>query len=284
MQILLIGKNGQVGWELQNALQSYTQLLAVGRQELDILNARKADKLIYTIRPEIIINATGYNDVDGAEKNRDITTAINVTANASLAQAAAKVEALYITYSSDYVFDGSTQTPYTELDPLNPINFYGKSKMQGEIAVKKSGAQFLILRTSSVYSLRRPCFVTKIIESAHRSTQLKVRSDLVSSPTSARFLAEATAHIIKNLEYDIGKLSGLFHIASFDYASRFEWAKAINNELGLNLNIYPTIGDESSGAKRPSFSALDSDNFVRTFNFAIPTWNKMLSQSLREHV
>jgi dTDP-4-dehydrorhamnose reductase len=284
MRILLIGKNGQVGWELNSKLHRFANLLAVGRQELDLLNTREAVEFINRAKPEIIINATGYNDVDGAERDQVLAKAINVNTNALIAKIAAQIDAFYITYSSDYVFDGRKGVPYTEMDQTNPINYYGKSKLEGENAVQESGAAYLILRTSSIFSLRRPCFVTKIIEKAQRQPEIRVRSDLISSPTSASFLSEATIHILENFSQVLEQHVGLFHVAGSGFGSRFEWAETIKNYLGLNTKVYPIIDNDISDVSRPTFSALNSQHFEETFHLSIPSWKVLLGSALKEIV
>lgn len=282
MRIAIIGKNGQIGWELNQALQNGADVISVGRSELDVTDRAATFRFLEQTTPRVVINATGYNDVDGAEENREEARSINTAANAFIAQAAQKVNAFYISYSSDYVFDGRKTSPYIEGDLPHPLNVYGQTKLDGETAIQKSGVEFLILRTSSVFSLRRPCFLTKVIEKAQREKELQVRTDLVSSPTSASFLAKATAHIIQNFGQTLREQIGLFHLTSSGFVSRYEWAETINQMVGLKAKIVPVFNNGMETAQRPTFSALDSRLFEETFGLNTPDWKESLNMTLEK--
>ena len=287
-QILLVGKNGQIGWELHRILLNLSvNVIAVGRGELDVTDQRAVLEVYEAIKPDIVINATGYNDVDAAERNISDATAVNVTGNANLSQAARKSKAFYISYSSDYVFDGQKNLAYTEADFPNPINVYGKTKLDGELAIRNSGVHHLILRTSSVFSLRRPCFLSNFLKKAAPGAQIPVRADLVSSPTSAQFLAESTAKIITGGEDDdvdfLKDRAGVYHLVGSGSASRYEWAQAIQNLLELDVNLLPaSSSDFPSGTLRPAFSVLDPSKFVERFRIEIVSWQQLLKSTLKE--
>ena len=287
-QILLVGKNGQIGWELHRILLNLSvNVIAVGRSELDITSQKAVVEVYEAIKPDIVINATGYNDVDAAEQNIFDAAAVNVTGNANLSQAARKSKAFYISYSSDYVFDGRKNSAYIEADLPNPINVYGKTKLDGELAIKNSGVHHLILRTSSVFSLRRPCFLSNFLKKAVSGVQIPVRTDLVSSPTSAQFLAENTAKIITSGKGDgldfLKDRPGVYHLAGNGSASRYEWAQEIQNLLELDVNLLPASSlDFSFGASRPALSTLDSSKFVETFNIPLIPWQQLLEKTLKE--
>jgi dTDP-4-dehydrorhamnose reductase len=287
-QILLVGKNGQIGWELHRILLNLAvNVVAVGRGELDVTDQKAVLEIYETIKPDIVINATGYNDVDAAERNISDATAVNVIGNANLSQAASQSKAFYISYSSDYVFDGRKNLPYTEADFPNPINVYGKTKLDGELAIRNSGVHHLILRTSSVFSLRRPCFLSNFLKQAQIGAQIRVRTDLVSSPTSARFLAEIISRVIAMGKSDhLGFLkehAGMYQLAGAGSASRYEWAEEIVDLLQMATKLIPASAlDFPSGPLRPAFSALDCSKFVETFEIQPITWQELLKTTLKE--
>ena len=211
---------------------------------------------------------------------------MNINGNTNLVQAAKHIQAFYITYSTDYIFDGRKSTAYIEEDTPAPLNVYGKTKLDGELAVESSGANFLIIRTSSVFSLRRPCFLSNFLKQAKQGTQIHVRTDLVSSPTSAQFLAESTAQIITMYKGDnfkfLAKLSGVYQLAGNGSASRYEWAKEIQNLLKLDIEIKPaSYLDFQSGTTRPTFSALNSAKFRDTFHIQLVPWQQLLKETLK---
>lgn len=285
--VLLVGKMGQIGWELFQSLRHITQVTATERSELDITNQRDVLHMLETVKPDIVINATGYNNVDAAEVEKEQAEAVNMTANAILSNAARQQNAFYITYSTDYVFDGKKNSPYVESDRTKPLNVYGQTKLDGELATVNSGADYLILRTSSVFSMRRPCFVTNFLEKTRHSARIPVRSDLTSSPTSARYLAEMTTQIIsaggpKPNEW-LSERKGLYHLTGTGVASRYEWARAICEILNLKVDIVPAMGtDFTAGADRPLYSALDSTRIFSTFNLRPVSWANMLAAILKK--
>jgi len=286
-RILLVGKNGQIGSELHQTLQNIFEVIAVGSSELDITDYQAVMNIHTVAKPEIVINATGYNDVDAAERYATKATLVNVTGNANLAQAAELTRAFYITYSSDYIFDGHKNSAYTESDTPAPLNVYGKTKLEGELAVKNSGVNFLIIRTSSVFSLHRPCFLSNFLKQARPGAQIRVRADLVSSPTSARFLAETTAQIITmgkgdRIDYLTAR-AGIYQLAGDGSASRYAWAREIQNLLKLEVELIPALAlDFPSGTARPAFSALDSSKFRDTFHIHLVSWQQLLGETLKE--
>jgi dTDP-4-dehydrorhamnose reductase len=286
-RILLVGKKGQIGWELFQSLRHIAVVVATERSELDVTSRQDVFRVLKTVKPDIVINATGYNNVDDAEVKKDDAVSVNVTANAFLATAASQEKAFYITYSTDYVFDGHRSSPYIEGDQTNPLNVYGQTKLDGETVIANSGVNYLILRTSSVYSLRRPCFLTSFLKKTEQDTKIQVRSDLVSSPTSARYLAEMTTQIIsmagdKYYEW-LSERKGLYHLAGDGMASRYEWAQEVRDTLKFNVEILPaTHMDYFAGADRPMYSALNSSKFYDTFRLQSVSWKKMLKIILDE--
>jgi len=280
-KILLFGKYGQIGSKLSEFL-SHWNLTALGRDDIDILDHITVSKIFNDIRPRIVINAVAYNNVDGAELNPNLATQVNTFANEFLAKLAVQHNAFYITYSSDFVFDGKKTTPYLETDIPNPLNKYGESKLRGDLAVKKSGANSIILRTSSVYSLTHPCFLTKIIKHAEEKNVITVRTDLVSCPTSAQFIAWATASLIKNYELELDKHIGLYNLCSSGSVSRYQWAKSIQKIMNMDVKIVPVNRPDQEGAPRPIYSPLNNQLFQSRFGVEIPDWKDMLHTLLEK--
>lgn len=280
-KILLFGKYGQIGSELTKSLSSW-KLIALGKNDVNVLDHMTVKKIVNDVRPEIVINTVAYNDVDGAEIYPDLAIQVNASANGFLARLSAQHNALYITYSSDFVFDGRKTTPYLETDAPNPINKYGESKLQGDIEVQNSRANSIILRTSSVYTLTHSCFLTRIIQQAKKKA-IPVRSDLVSCPTSAKFVAQATAFLIKNHRSELHKYVGLYNLCSSGFASRYQWAKEIQRLMNMDVKIVPV--DSKLGQDRPprpAFCPLSNKLFQHTFGMEIPTWEDMLYTLLEQ--
>ena len=290
MKTVLIGKNGQLGWEFQRTLPPLGEVVSLGRDELDVADHHAVQKTLIELRPNLIINASAYTDVDLAETQIELATNINAIAPGVMAETTRNINAVFIHYSTDYVFDGKHNTPYTEDDPTNPLNIYGKSKLMGEENIKQSGDAYLILRTSWVYSLRGNSFVNKVLGWSRKNKTLKVVSDQVSSPTWARMLAESTTHAIitnkANLLDILRESRGIYHLAGGGYASRYEWAKLIvANDPKRTEQLVQTIepapsSDFSTPAMRPLFSALDCTKFSRTFSIHLPTWEESLQQAM----
>ncbi len=231
MKIVLLGKNGQLGWELQRTLAPLGEVIALDFPEIDLLQIDQTCKMVRQIRPDVIVNATAYTAVDQAESEAELAMAINGLAPGKLAQTAAELGAVFIHYSTDYVFDGKKGSAYLESDAPNPLSVYGSSKLAGEQAIAEVDSDYLILRTSWVYSLRRDSFVTKVLSWARQKQTLRVVTDQVSNPTWARMLAETTGLLLAKGSPDIrcwvDERKGLYHLAGSGYASRYEWAQAI---------------------------------------------------------
>lgn len=290
MRILLTGGSGQVGWELQRTLSPLAEVVAPAREELDLSDLEGLRRAVHHIRPEVVVNAAAYTDVDRAEREQEIAHRINAEAPAVLAEEARRIGACLVHYSTDYVFDGRKGEPYTEEDTPNPLNAYGRSKLEGEQAVQQVGGAYVVLRTSWVYSLRRPCFVTRILESARTQPVIRVVADQVGSPTWCRSLAEASAMLLAMMRVKgmawLTEHSGLYHLACGGASSRLEWARTVL-EFGRGLGdqaapeLVP-LGSEDfpSAALRPGFSALASDRFAQVFALCLPGWREALRQAL----
>ena len=291
--LLLLGKYGQLGWELHRALAPIGMLTAVDFPDIDLTNIVSIEKLVLDIKPEVIVNATAYTAVDRAEEEVDFAMAINSRAPRRLAELARELDAAFIHYSTDYVFDGTKGIPYIETDRPNPLGMYGKSKLAGEKAIEEIGGAFLILRTSWVYSLRKDSFVTKVLGWARQHKSLRIVDDQISNPTWCRMLAEATAMLLASSGRDLAgwikERRGLYHLAGSGYASRLDWARKIleydpRPEEQIVEEICPAqTTDFPSPAERPLFSALNCERFSNTFSIALPQWDGALKLAMENN-
>ena len=286
MKILLLGKTGQLGWELNRTLLPLGALQVVDYPEINLADADHLRAFVHASAPDVIVNATAYTAVDRAETERDLVFAINTTGPGILAEEAKKLGAALIHYSTDYVFDGTKGSPYVESDIPHPLNVYGESKLAGEQAIQAADGNYLIFRTAWVYSNRRDSFVAKTLQWARQNETLKIVDDQISNPTWARLLSEITGSILtRGTEY-IEERKGLYHLAGGGYASRLEWAKEI-------LALDPNPGEQIAGkllpaktvdfptpAERPLFSALDCKKFENVFGLQLPAWQQVLELAI----
>ncbi len=292
MKILVFGKIGQLGWELQRSLAPLGEVIAVDYPQIDLRHPQTVRDWILPGSPDVIINATAYTAVDRAESEPQLAMAINADSVRTMAEEAQKAKAALIHFSTDYVFDGQKGSPYIETDSPNPLSVYGKTKLAGERHIEDVGGSYLILRTSWVYSLRRESFVTKVLEWARQQEVLKIVDDQVSSPTWARMLAEATALLLArahdNLFTWIGERSGIYHLAGSGACSRYEWAQAIlendpQPESRLAREILPSkTVDFPTPAQRPLYSALNCEKFSKVFGLTLPHWRDALKLAMEE--
>jgi|SRR5215212_2780735 len=290
MKIVLFGKNGQLGWEFQRTLPILGEVIALDRREVDLCDLHAVERTLSELRPDLIVNASAYTDVDLAEKETDLSMKINALAPGLIAEMSRKLRAVLIHYSTDYVFDGSKNGLYTERDTATPLNMYGKSKLAGEENIDQAGDSYLILRTSWVYSLRGNNFVNKVLGWSRQTKTLKVVSDQVSGPTWARPLAEITSFVLaqnkKALYESMRERHGIYHLAGSGSASRYEWAKQIlANDPEPSKQIVQTIEparseDFPTPAVRPLFSALDCSHFEATFGLKLPPWDQTLKLAM----
>jgi dTDP-4-dehydrorhamnose reductase len=290
VKILLLGKNGGLGWELQRTLAPLGAVVAPAREELDLSNFDALRRTIRDLRPDVVVNAAAYTAVDRAESEPEKAHGLNAVVPGLLAEECAALRALLIHYSTDYVFDGEKGAPYVETDAPRPLNVYGQSKLAGEAAVQAADGNTLILRTAWVYSLRRDSFVTRVLEWARRKDILRIVSDQVSNPTWARPLAEATAQILGRGVAYVSERRGLYHLAGQGYASRQSWAQEI-----LRLDSHPAeqaarevlpaaTAEFPAPAVRPRFSALDCTKFANAFGLGLPDWRQSLGLAMGEPI
>jgi dTDP-4-dehydrorhamnose reductase len=286
MRILLLGKYGQLGYEMRRCLAPLGQVTALDVPEINLAEAESIRQVVRDTHPQVIVNATAYTAVDQAESAAWLANAINADSPRVIAEEAAAQDAALIHFSTDYVFDGTKGSLYTETDQPNPLGVYGSSKLAGEKAIQKVGGAFLIFRTSWVYSLRRDSFVTKVLHWSRQNPSLKVVSDQVSNPTWARMLAEVSALLLAKAGDEpqgwIRERCGLYHLAGSGYASRLDWAKEIllydpKPEEQISREILPArTEDFPTPARRPLFSALDCSLFRQTFQINLPPWQESL--------
>jgi len=295
MKILLLGKNGQVGWELQRTLAPLGEVIAFGHQDLDLADFAALQETVRSIQPHLIVNAAAYTAVDKAETEPELAMAINGTAPGVLAEAALQCGASLVHYSTDYVFGGTKTSPYGEEDQPNPINIYGKTKLAGEIAIQQVGAPHLILRTSWVYGLRGKNFLMTILRLAKEREELKIVDDQIGAPTWSRMIAEATAQVIARCSAseslsnpDLREVAGVYHLTASGQTSWHGFAKAILEAYAQSpaepLSIsrllpIPTV-EYPTPAARPAYSVLGSDKFNKIFVLELPAWSHQLKLAL----
>ena len=288
MNILLTGKNGQVGWELQRALLPLGRVAAFGHGELDLADPGAVRRKLDEVRPEVVVNAAAYTAVDKAESEPEQANAVNAAAPALLAQEAARRGALLAHYSTDYVYDGAKAAPYVESDKTNPLGAYGRSKLAGEEGIRASGCDHLIFRTSWVYAARGANFLRTILRLAAEREELRIVMDQIGAPTWARLIAEATALALRQAlaERRHGRFeSGLFHLACAGETSWHGFASAIvAGRSGLRVKtVTPiTTADYPLPAPRPANSRLDTSAFRARFGLALPDWRDCLPLCLEE--
>jgi dTDP-4-dehydrorhamnose reductase len=297
MRILLLGRDGQVGWELARLLQPSAELSAPRRDELDLAQSDQLRAAIRDLRPEIVVNAAAYTAVDAAEKDEAMAAAINAHAPRVLAQEAARLGALLVHYSTDYVFDGSKGSPYHEDDPANPASAYGRTKLAGEQAIRAGGCRHLILRTSWIYAARGKNFVLTMLRLANERDELRVVADQVGSPTKARSLAEATVQmlnvIVPSPHAERGERvrvrgGGIYHITAANHTSWHAFAERIVERgaaLGLCRKVPVraiTTAEYPTPAKRPAYSVLSNDRLAADFGIRLPAWQDALDDCLAE--
>lgn len=301
-KILLTGKNGQVGHDLQRFLPRLGEVVALDRQQLDLSRFDEIRRVIRQIRPALIVNAAAYTAVDLAEKEHSLAQAINAEAPAIMAEEARRIGAALVHYSTDYVFDGIKNSPYEEADPTEPNNVYGKTKLAGEQAIRDSGAHHLIFRTAWVYSTRGKNFLLTILRLATEREELRIVNDQIGAPTWSREIASATAEVLQKFFDRTGNVSawaelgGTYHMTAGGETSWFEFAKAILEEAKkqatspapwlaeathrkplLSRVVTPiTTAEYPTPARRPAYSVLSNIHTVRTFGIELADWRTQL--------
>lgn len=291
--ILLFGKNGQVGFELQKALSPFGVVHALGRQDCDLVNLLHVREMVRQIRPDIIVNASAYTAVDKAESESKIAYGMNADVPSVLAEEVVSLGGLLVHYSTDYVFDGLQSGWYAENDIPNPQSVYGKSKLAGESGIAASGCRYLIFRTSWVFGTHGENFAKTILRFAKERKSLRVVADQHGAPTSAQLIADVSTQIIARYWNDVDRdifPYGIYHLVASGETTWYEYAKFViayaemtGSVLLLKSDgIQPIPGtDYPLPAPRPFNSRLDSTKLRRTFGQVLPEWQLGLIQALK---
>ncbi len=291
MKILLLGKDGQLGRQLHRTLAVLGDVVAPGRQELDISCQTATRAKIRDVSPQLIVNAAAYTAVDRAEKEPGVAHSMNAVAPGVLASEALVLGARLVHYSTDYVFDGESSRPYTEEDSPNPQNVYGASKLAGERSVMAAGGQFLIFRTSWMFSGQANNFASTMLRLAGEQDSLSVVADQIGAPTSADFIADVTARILTELLHCRADeaCSGIYHLTASGETSRCDYARFLIERataLGLSLkcrpeDVAPTMTDDfPMPARRPKNSRLSTSKLRSTFGIITPHWSEHVDRML----
>lgn len=279
MKFLILGGKGQLGTRMADDLNAFGAYnYACDIDDVDICNYKQLKFLINDFQPNTIINCAAYNDVEAAEDDCEKAYDVNSKAPEYLAELANTISAKLVHYSTDYVFDGYANAPYREADETNPINIYGKSKLLGESAVEQIAKRYLLLRTSWLYSKGNRNFIGKFLAIAKDNPTLKVATNEISIPTSARLIVDIT---LKALEQD---LEGLYHLTNSGSCSRYDYAEFIIKTLELKNTIVPCKKEDFSlNAQRPEYSVLDNRTIRRNLEIDIPDWQNDLEACLKKH-
>jgi dTDP-4-dehydrorhamnose reductase len=288
IRILLLGSEGNVGWELQRALAPLGELTARSRMQCDLLDAEALRRTIESTRPDVIVNAAAYTAVDKAEQDAATAEAINATAVGLIAAAARANGALFVHFSTDYVFDGSKSGWYVETDATGPRSEYGRGKQRGEQAIVASGCRHLIFRTSWVFATRGANFAKTMLRLAGERETLRVIADQWGAPTGAELIADVTAHAIR--EVVAGRAAGgLYHLAAAGETSWHEYASFVVEEarrLGAELRVRTieaiTTDEYPLPAPRPANSRLGTEKLQAAFGLRLPEWQYHVRRMLTE--
>ena len=296
MKILLLGKNGQVGWALQRSLAPLGELVALDAQSQihcgDLSNLAGLAQTVRDVAPDVIVNAAAYTAVDKAESESALAHAINALAPAVLAQEAKRCGAWLVHYSTDYVFDGSGKQAWLETDAAAPLSVYGASKLAGEQAIMAAACQHLIFRTSWVYGARGNNFAKTMLKLAQERDSLKVVNDQIGAPTGSDLLADVTAHAISTALQQ-PNVSGLYHLVASGETSWHEYATLVieyARQAGLPIKVAQTAihavpsSEFATVAKRPLNSRLNTSKLQRTFNLYLPDWQTGVTRMLDEYL
>lgn len=305
MKILLLGKNGQVGWELQRALAPLGELIALDRHNQigvaqqcdnqavlcgDLSNSEAIRTTISTVKPDIVVNAAAYTAVDKAESASQDADMINHLAVQVMAEACQQIGALLVHYSTDYVFDGQGTQARAETDSTDPLNIYGKTKRAGELAILASGCNTLIFRTSWVYATRGNNFIKTMLRLAQQRDELSIINDQIGAPTSAALIADVTAHALKiyaNAQAP-AQLSGIYHLTAAGSVSWYDYAQFIFKQasyLGHSLKVQQVKPIDTSAyptpAQRPLNSRLSLAKLEQQFGLTLPRWQQGVLHTLQ---
>jgi dTDP-4-dehydrorhamnose reductase len=305
-RILLTGRNGQTGRELEHVLGETAELKALGREELDLAEPEGIRAAIRAFKPHVVLNAAAYTAVDKAEDEESLAHKINADAPAAMAEEAKKIGAALVHYSTDYVFDGAKNQPYTEEDVTNPLSAYGRSKLAGEKAIEQIGGRYVIFRTEWVYATRGRNFLLTVLRQASERKELRIVCDQIGAPTWNRAIAESTAKIILDEWRRTGselfaERTGIFHMTAAGQISRHDFAGAIIERarhcegdagwLGRAIREHPlkvqrilpiATKDYPTAARRPAYSVLSNARLEATFGVKLADWRIQLETALSQ--
>jgi dTDP-4-dehydrorhamnose reductase len=289
MKILLLGKNGQVGWELQRSLAPLGEVLALDRNSSthcgDLANLEGLAETVRVFRPQVVVNAAAYTAVDKAESDQTTAHLINALAPEVLSRACAAIDALLVHYSTDYVFDGGGQTPWAETDTTGPVNVYGRSKLAGEQGIAKQGARHIVFRTSWVYGTEGGNFAKTMLRLAQEREKMAVINDQYGAPTGAALLADITALSLQQTQ----TLSGIYHLAA---AGETTWhayaqyvlqtAKQFKPDIDYKVKEVAAVptSEFPTPAQRPLNSRLNCSKLQQALQCQLPDWQKGVDSML----
>ena len=275
MKILLTGRNGQVGYELERALPALGEVIATDRTQLNLEEVDDVRRVVREVKPDLIVNAAAYTAVDKAESARELAVQVNAVAPGLLGEEAKRLGALLVHYSTDYVFDGEKRTPYREEDAPNPISHYARSKLEGERAIAASGCRHLILRTSWVYGPRAANFYQVILRKAQAGEPMRMVDDQTSVPTTSAFLAAQTLAMLRR------EAEGLFHLVPSGYATRYDFACEVVRATGSKSKVAPARTAEfPTPATRPVYSVMDNRRAGAVLGVRLPHWSDLPPKAL----
>lgn len=289
MRVLLLGARGQVGYELSGVLASFAEVVGSSRAETS-LDADKVRPLVESARPDVIVNATAYTDVDGAEREPEVAHAVNARLVAALGEEAKRRRAALVHISTDFVFDGEKGAPYVEEDVTSPLSEYGRSKLAGERALAEMDAPAVVFRTAWVYSLRRKSFVTTMLRLFRERETLSVVTDQIGSPTFCRDLAQGIALVLYGYRADVAarlaEARGVYHLAGAGSVNRYDWASAIRelDPRASEHRVKELVRIEAAQfplpARRPRATPLDSSKAFQRWGVRLPPWRDALARAL----
>jgi dTDP-4-dehydrorhamnose reductase len=290
VRILLTGANGQVGWELARSLAPLGEVVGLDRSRLDLSQPDLLRETVRAIAPDVIVNAAAYTAVDRAESEPELARAINAIAPGVLAEEAQRLDAILVHYSTDYVFDGTKSEPYVETDPTNPLNVYGRTKLEGERAIGASGCRHLTLRTSWVYGAHGSNFLLTMLRLAReRRATLRIVDDQIGAPTWAREIAQATAALLARPALAARGAEGLYHLTASRSTSWYGFAQAIFGSpemarLGVVSPALEAIQTSAykTPAQRPANSRLDCERLFSRAGLRLAAWDTALARCLAE--
>ena len=283
MRTLVFGNNGQVGTHLLRVLPALGETVAVGREQADLTDPAALESVIADARPDVVINAAAYTAVDKAESEPELALAVNGEAPGIMARAAKRAGAVFVHYSTDYVFDGTAAAPYGEDSPTHPLGVYGRTKRAGEQAVAGAGARSLVFRTAWVYSLHGHNFLNTMLRLAKERDHLRVVDDQVGSPTFAGAIADATVAVLTKMQNGAGAdATGVYHMTCAGQTSWCGFARRIFELAGVNSVQVDAIttADYPTPAARPAYSVLSNAKLAQVFDVRLPSWEQALAGCL----